>query len=568
MKKLLLLFLFSTFTYAQPNIGEPDGLSVCSDNSGISGYFDLTFNTPVLLQNLNSADFNVTYHETLTDAQNGVNPLSAPEYYYSSNTTVFARVEELNNSSNYAIADFILIVEPSPMIPLLATQFVFDNDIPSDGIAIIDLTQLDEIVLNGESADNLQITYYITAADALTASNPIANPFEYSTTSATLYIRSESLVTGCASTAPFNIVVNDFETGTPNDLNICDENNDGYTSFDLTINTEILLEGLDSNNYTVAYYEIPEDAEANVNAIPNPASYININSNVQTLYTRVTKIDEADNYALNSFTINTNPSPLSPLANLYLIDDEDNNPDDETITMSYANLMDMIEDYNGSEFEVNLYSDEANNSPLTSDFVIITSADVYYSIGNTETGCVTTGSITILVLPGDYVTTPPTGESIQSYSLDGTLADLIVEGENITWYATDGTETPPGETETSLPNDTLLIDGTTYYASQTLYGIESTERLAVQVYSILLNNADTSFEGLIHYPNPVTDVMHIKNNNTIDSLTVTNTLGQTIFTNTVNNNECVIHLSDLNSGMYFVTILSGEKSKTINIIKK
>ncbi len=57
MKKLLLLFLFSTLAYAQPNIGEPDGLSVCSDNSGISGYFDLTFNTPVLLQNLNFGRF-------------------------------------------------------------------------------------------------------------------------------------------------------------------------------------------------------------------------------------------------------------------------------------------------------------------------------------------------------------------------------------------------------------------------------------------------------------------------------------------------------------------------------
>ncbi len=494
--------------------------------------------------------------------------MSTPEYYYSSNTTVFARVEEINNSSSYAIADFVLIVEPSPMIPLLATQFIFDNEIPSDGIAIIDLTQLDEIVLNGESADNLQITYYISAADALTASNPIANPFEYSTTSATLYVRSESLVTGCSSTAPFNIVVNDFETGTPNNLYACDENNDGYVAFDLTINTEILLEGLDSNNYTVAYYEITEDAEANVNVIPNPDNYIMVNQYSQIIYTRVTKIDEADNYALNSFTINTNPSPLSPLANVYLIDNEDDNPDDETITMSYANLMDMIEDYNGSEFEVNLYSDEANNSPLTSDFVITTSLEVYYSIENTETGCTTTGSITIFVLPGDYVTSPPTGESVQGYLLNDTLANLVVEGENITWYATDGTETPPGETETPLPNDTLLTNQTTYYATQTVYGIESTERLAVKAYSILLNNADTSFEGLVHYPNPVTDVMHIKNNNTIDSLTVTNTLGQTVFTNIVNNNECTIHLSDLNSGMYFVTILSGEKSKTINIIKK
>lgn len=54
-----------------------------------------------------------------------------------------------------------------------------------------------------------------------------------------------------------------------------------------------------------------------------------------------------------------------------------------------------------------------------------------------------------------------------------TLSDLIVSGTGIKWYnaATGGTE----YTDLSTP----LVNGTTYYASQTVNGVESTMRLAV-----------------------------------------------------------------------------------------
>lgn len=56
---------------------------------------------------------------------------------------------------------------------------------------------------------------------------------------------------------------------------------------------------------------------------------------------------------------------------------------------------------------------------------------------------------------------------------NATLNEVIVSGQNIKWYdaATAGT---------LLPNATLLVDGTTYYVSQTINGCES-ERVAVTV---------------------------------------------------------------------------------------
>ena len=62
----------------------------------------------------------------------------------------------------------------------------------------------------------------------------------------------------------------------------------------------------------------------------------------------------------------------------------------------------------------------------------------------------------------------PTYTSPQQFCIqqNATLNDIVITGQNITWYdaLTNGTV---------LPTNTLLIDGVTYYASQTLNGCES-----------------------------------------------------------------------------------------------
>ncbi|MCF8714035.1 PKD domain-containing protein [Joostella atrarenae] len=66
----------------------------------------------------------------------------------------------------------------------------------------------------------------------------------------------------------------------------------------------------------------------------------------------------------------------------------------------------------------------------------------------------------------------PTGEVAQSFCNTATLEDIIIDGNDIKWYTT--------ETDTDvLPIDTAVENGTTYYASQAINGVESVERLAV-----------------------------------------------------------------------------------------
>ncbi|MGH1387842.1 virginiamycin B lyase family protein, partial [Kordia sp.] len=68
---------------------------------------------------------------------------------------------------------------------------------------------------------------------------------------------------------------------------------------------------------------------------------------------------------------------------------------------------------------------------------------------------------------------------------DKDLDDLQVTGTGIQWYAA-------ATGNTTLPNSTLLADGTTYYASQTIAGVESTERLAITVNRISDNTQNYS----------------------------------------------------------------------------
>ncbi|PRY84312.1 putative repeat protein (TIGR01451 family), partial [Mongoliibacter ruber] len=72
---------------------------------------------------------------------------------------------------------------------------------------------------------------------------------------------------------------------------------------------------------------------------------------------------------------------------------------------------------------------------------------------------------------------PPTGEAEQIFceTDSPTIADLIAEGEEIQWYDVEQGGTP-------LETDTPLVDGETYFASQTEEGeCESIERFAVLV---------------------------------------------------------------------------------------
>jgi hypothetical protein len=132
--------------------------------------------------------------------------------------------------------------------------------------------------------------------------------------------------------------------------------------------------------------------------------------------------------------------------------------------------------------------------------------------GNTNRGI---SSATITLVP---VTPPPTGNSPQTVCAGATLNQLQVTGSSIQWYAN-------ASGGIALSNATPLVNGATYYASQTISGQESQTRLAVTVNVI---SAPVNAPQTVNFPQNV-----CSNQNTI-ALNSSNVQGATGYQWTVN----------------------------------
>lgn len=227
------------------------------------------------------------------------------------------------------------------------------------------------------------------------------------------------------------------------------------------------------------------------------------------------------------------------------------------------------DDYNITYYLTQMDAENATN-PLSSPFTNTENPQVIYVRLEGSGTCYTISSFTIVVLDENYTTPAPIAPPSFIFEEGDTLADIPVEGENIEWYDNPGEPTgPPNgmDGDEPLPMNTLLVDGTTYYAAQTVWGIESLERTPVTVHSTL-GTEDTVFKGLMTYPNPVSDILTIKNNNAVDSITVYNSLGQKVAETSLAATEVQISLSGLADGIYMVKIASEGKEKVIKVVKQ
>jgi guanyl-specific ribonuclease Sa len=151
-----------------------------------------------------------------------------------------------------------------------------------------------------------------------------------------------------------------------------------------------------------------------------------------------------------------------------------------------------------------------------------------------------------------------------------TLADLIIDGQNIKWYINQNPLA--GKTsktsEVPLPLSTVIVDGTTYYASQTINGIESTERLAVTVKSATLGTTDLVIKDFTYYPNPVKNIFTISNTSIIDEISLISIKGETLLTKKINSLHHEFDLSNFSKGVYFLKVKAEGTEKTVKLIKE
>ena len=212
----------------------------------------------------------------------------------------------------------------------------------------------DALFANIYNVPNTDYVFYETEADAIANINPITLPYTTSFTNALsnleIFVRATSNITGqtgIESVFLFLIYVDTDQDGLtdceeitgiddpstdlvptgvsdendPNDpnnqttspadgsLQVCDDNADGITEFDLSSMDAFYLNGNSPNDYQITYHQNSVDAMEGVNALPT--IYSNI-SNPETLFVRVFELTTG-NFETTLLTLEVNQGPQIPV---------------------------------------------------------------------------------------------------------------------------------------------------------------------------------------------------------------------------------------------------------------
>lgn len=169
--------------------------------------------------------------------------------------------------------------------------------------------------------------------------------------------------------------------------------------------------------------------------------------------------------------------------------------------------------------------------------------------------CAVTQTLNVTV----NTTAAPTGDATQYGT---TLADLVVSPTTgITWY---GSEADALASTNELPLTTALVDGATYYATQTT----TCESLPFAVtIDFDLKTPSFNMNSLKYYPNPVSNVLTVTYSEAITGLKLYNMVGQQLMSKSVNSNETQLDMSHLPAGSYLLEITAGTKSKMVKLLK-
>ncbi|MBU4539206.1 MAG: choice-of-anchor J domain-containing protein [Weeksellaceae bacterium] len=161
-------------------------------------------------------------------------------------------------------------------------------------------------------------------------------------------------------------------------------------------------------------------------------------------------------------------------------------------------------------------------------------------------------------------TSAPTGEAIQSFNAGDTLSVLTVTGSNIKWYAT---ATDAANHVNELPVNTVIVNNTVYYATQSIAGCESSVSLAVKAYNESLGtNQEAGSQKIQVYPNPVKETLYFSGNQRIDKIIMISADGRKSAEKTLNG-ERKADVHSLPAGVYILKIFTDKGIQTVKIIK-
>lgn len=257
-------------------------LVICDDasNDGLEA-FNLGAARTAIRSSLALGNYTINFYESIASATALVNEF--PDLYTNliNGQTVYVRVNNAD-SGCYGITALRLQVNAQPT----ATAATYEQcDLNTDGFTLIDLSALGSLVSTTTTAT--RTTYHSTAERAISNTAALGSSFINTSNPQTIFTRVTDLATGCFVTSTLGITINIPPTlnETRAYIDACDQDYDGFATFDLTAVENEFTAGL--GNVTTTYHFTAQQAASDTNPIATPASFANTTARIQNVFIRV-----------------------------------------------------------------------------------------------------------------------------------------------------------------------------------------------------------------------------------------------------------------------------------------
>lgn len=401
--------------------------------------FDLNTLDAQVLDTQDANVYQVTYFANQSDADNNVNALPSQMEFDLGTTTIFARVSNGDDFTCFDTTSFDVIVKRAPELFVPTDWIVCDTD--GDGTNLFDLSKKNNEILNGQDASLFNVSYYASALEADNGANPLNTDHSVSVMSETLFYRIENTsYPECFETGSFSVgVIDQVVANRPDDLEICDMENDGTAQFDLSVTESEILGAQSASSVTISYHESQADADGNTDPLPN--LYVS-NSYQKTIYVRVSNTQDSSCYDTNSFQLNIYDVPEVPEISDWQVCDDNNDGRytfdlDEKADEIIAGLSSASLAFYESETDANL-----EQNPIFGNYQNASNPQtVYFRLNNSNnTACHAVGSFDLEVFdtplaykPTDFVVCDNEGTGSYPFNLSQ-KDEEVLNGQDSTTY--------------------------------------------------------------------------------------------------------------------------------------
>ncbi|MDY2586226.1 choice-of-anchor L domain-containing protein, partial [Winogradskyella aquimaris] len=407
-----------------PVANTPPNLSIC-DADGVAE-FDLSENEDDVLGTQDPNDFVISYHLTEQDAIDNIGALPTNYTNISSPQIIWVRIADASGEC-FATTSFQLEFTDLSIGNTISPIQVCDGDIV-DGIGTFTLTDRDAEIIGTNDPNDVSVTYHLTQVDAENNTSPLASPYNNITpNNQTIYARLEDNGNAeCYAVTSLTLeVLSNPLANLPTDLEVCDDDTDGFTEFDLSLRENEIIGG--QTDVVLTFHATETDAMSGVGVLP--ILYTNTNVGGEEVFVRVE--NNAGCYATTSLQLVVNSLPVLGQAAPQELCDV-NNPGDnqESFNLESSNA-EILNGQTGISLTFYETQEDANNAtnPVTSPYVNTSSTQTIYVRGENDiTGCYSTTTFTLIVNPLPLLVAPTALEVCDDGTPDGlTEIDLSLK---------------------------------------------------------------------------------------------------------------------------------------------